>query len=141
MDKTPKKEINFTEGLQMNTIKQRKPKASKHTPQEKQKIIDILYNKFGLVGVPGELIQIPETALNYYRMPDITILQINTVIELVKPFPGFGNGNSKKEDMLGEETDYTKAGYKLIRVHQEVTNGYDEEKVIEVLEQNGLKRI
>ena len=91
------------------------------------KIINLIHEKFGLIGLPGELIAIPDRKpINYHRMPSITIPQRNIVIEL----------ESKKDNELVK--DYKDAGYKLIIVNQELTNGYELEKVIEILEKEGI---
>ena len=116
----------------------RKRRSEKDIPI-KYKIINLIHEKFGLIGLTGELIPIPERKpINYHRMPDITIPQKNIVIELDGPIHGFGDGISKREDDIQRDQDYKDAGYKLIIVNQELTNGYEPEKVLEVLEKEGI---
>ena len=116
----------------------RKRRSEKDIPI-KYKIINLIHEKFGLIGLTGELIPIQNrTPINYHRMPDITIPQRNIVIELDGPIHGFGDGISKREDDIQRDQDYKDAGYKLIIVNQELTNGYDLEKVFDVLQKEGI---
>ena len=94
------------------------------------KIIHLIHERFGLIGLPSEVIPIPNrTPINYNRMPSITIPQRNIVIDLE---------NKKEIDEKEKEKDYKDAGYKLIIVNQELTNGYEPEKVLTVLEKGGI---
>ena len=116
----------------------RKRRSEKDIPI-KYKIINLIHEKFGLIGLTGELIPIQNrTPINYHRMPYITIPQRNIVIELDGLIHGFGDGISTREDDKQRDQDYKDAGYKLIIVNQELTNGYVLEKVQAVLEKEGI---
>ena len=116
----------------------RKRKSEKDIPI-KHKIINLIHDRFGLIGLTSEVIPIPDRKpINYHRMPDILIPQRNIVIELDGPIHGYGDGISKREDDIQRDQDYKDAGYKLIIVNQELTNGYELEKVFDVLQKEGI---
>ena len=106
---------------------------------EKFKLINLIHDEYGLFGLTGELISIPDRKLNYHRMPDIVIPQKNIVIELDGFIHGNGDEISKREDDKQRDQDYKDAGFKLIIINEQQTNGYEISKVLQVLETNGIK--
>lgn len=104
--------------------------------KEKFVLIKLLRKQFDLLGLTGETIQIPNTI--YHRMPDVTIPQKNIVIELDGEIHENDDELTKLERDKDRDLDYKEAGYKLIIINKESTNGYKTENVIQVLEKNGL---
>jgi hypothetical protein len=105
---------------------------------EKFKVISILRNEFGLYGLTGEILMIDSESC---RLPDILVKGvILIVIELEGEWHGVGDQISKRDKDVIRDKDYHSIGVKLILIYKELTDGYDTEKVIKVLEENGLKR-
>ena len=129
--------MRFTGTLSFENQARKKRRGEKDL-SEKFKIINLIHDEFGLFGLTGEVIPIPESY--WHRMPDIVIPQRNIVIELDGEIHGNGDAVSKREDDIQRDLDYPKAGFKLIIINKQETNGYQKEKVLEVLEKNGLTK-
>lgn len=97
---------------------------------EKFKIIGWIYEKMGLIGLTGETIVIPDHPKNRCRFPDIVIPQKNIVIELDGGVHGSGDDISKREKDKDRDNDYKEAGYKLVIINEEKTDGYSENLVM-----------
>ena len=116
-----------------------KNRTSESDTTDKFNIIMLLYEKFSLIGLTGEMIPIPDGGPDRYRLPDITIPQKNIVIELDGAIHGFGDKISKKKRDVYRDEDYKTAGYKLIIVNKETTKGYRKDLVETVFLENGLR--
>jgi hypothetical protein len=105
---------------------------------EKFHVIQILRDFFGLHGLTGEVLMIDNESC---RMPDILIKRKPiTVIELDGLFHQWGEPIAKLEKDVNRDSDYNSIGVKLIIINEEATLGYATDKIIQVLEQNGLVR-
>lgn len=105
---------------------------------EKFMVIDILRKEFGLFGLTGEILMIDSESC---RCPDILVKSKPLI---VLELDGFVHGNgeqiSKRDRDVERDKDYGRIGAKLVIINKEETNGYETDKVIRVLEDNGLKR-
>ena len=105
---------------------------------EKFHVIDILRREFKLYGLTGEIFMIDDESC---RCPDIFIKTGNIVIELDGGTHQWGEPVAKLDKDVNRDSDYISKGAKLVIINEEQTNGYQTEKVIQVLEENGLKRL
>jgi len=110
--------------------------------KDKFDVVSILRKEFGLHGLTGEAIFIPDSyPVQYYRMPDILIEAKDIAIELDGPIHGNGEAVTKRPKDIRRDLDYHKTKYDLIIINYEQTNGYEYNKVISEFENHGLKRI
>ena len=106
--------------------------------KEKFAVIKILREEFGLHGLTGEILMIDSESC---RLPDILIKgRPLTCVELDGEWHQFGDQISKRERDVDRDKDYSRMGVKLVIINKELTQGYETEKVIKCLEDNGLKR-
>lgn len=102
---------------------------------DKFDVIKLLKSEFNLIGLTGEPIFIPESVpVQYHRMPDITILEKNIVIELDGEIHGNGDEVTARSKDLNREPEYKRAGFRLIVINKEDTQGYKKDLVLKILE-------
>lgn len=120
----------------------RKKRPGEKDLKDKFDVIKILRSEFGLHGITGESILIPDSIpVQYYRLPDIVIASHDIIIELDGPIHGNGDDISKRKKDVERDNDYKKTKYKLVIInYEELPKGYGKEKVIHILEKSGLKR-
>jgi hypothetical protein len=103
---------------------------------DKFNVIRILRNHFGLYGLTGEILMIDSESC---RCPDVLVKGVIPIcIELDGFVHGMGDQISKRDKDVDRDKDYQSVGVKLIIINKELTDGYDKQKVIEVLIKNGL---
>lgn len=119
--------------------KARKRQVGEKDIPTKFRVIKILKDNFNLIGLTGETFQIPGRA--YHRMPDIYVPEIKTVIELDGLIHGNGETATKLSTDETRDEDYKQAGLKEIIIFAGLTDNYEQSKVIETLQQNGLVKI
>lgn len=106
---------------------------------EKFHVIDILRREFGLFGLTGEILMIDDSSC---RLPDILIKTSPLIIiELDGGYHQWNEPIAKLDKDVNRDSDYLEKGVKLIIINEDDTDGYENDKVIKVLEDNGLKRI
>ena len=116
----------------------RSKQTSESDLDDKFKVIRILRNHFGLYGLTGEIIMING---EFCRMPDLFIKDNPPIcVELDGFVHGNGEQISKRDKDVQRDKDYQSIGIKLVIINKEQTEGYSTDKVIKVLEENGLKR-
>lgn len=74
------------------------------------------------------------------RLPDILI---KGVVPIAIELDGLSHGESHMPNnrTLDRNKDYVSCGVRLIVINKELTNGYETDKVIKCLVENGLERI
>ena len=107
-----------------------KQRDSESDTDDKFKIIDILRRNFSLYGLTGEMVLLDG---GRYRLPDIFIKKDRIVIELDGGIHGFGDDITKNESDYARDSDYHNNNYRLIVINKEITDGYQEEKVLKIL--------
>ena len=130
--------MRFTGKLAFEQIARRKSEGEPDL-DDKFRIIAILRD-FGLHGLTGEVTKVGDDA---YRLPDLLIKNCKPeiVIELDGEMHGNGEQITKRPRDETRDSDYIRNGYRLIIINKEQTNGYETEKVIKLLEENGLKKL
>ncbi len=130
--------MRFTKKQAFIHLAQRKQEGEKDIV-DKFKIIKILREEFGLHGLTDEVLIINEDCCH---LPDIFIKTTNPeiVIELDGELHGDGEPISKLARDAQRDEDYARVGVKLVIINKQQTGGYQKEKVIRVLEKNGLIR-
>jgi len=103
---------------------------------DKQKVIDILRDEFGIHSIRSD--GLPDIR----RIPDIETTDIypTIYIELDGGYHGFGDDVSTVDKTKRRNQDYIDKGYKLIIINEADTDGYSRDKVIERLKVLGLQK-
>jgi len=102
---------------------------------DKQKIIDILRDEFGIHSIRSD--GLPDIR----RIPDLETTDIcpTVYIELDGGYHGFGDDISTVEKTKRRNQQYVDMAYRLIVINEADTDGYDEDKIIGVLKAHGIK--
>ena len=105
---------------------------------DKQKVIDILRDEFGVHSIRSDGIR---TARGTNRIPDLETTDVfpTVYIELDGGYHGYGDDISISTRTLRRNEDYADLGYELIVINEADTDGYDEARVIAVLKAHGIK--
>ena len=127
--------FTYTQAYQQLAVRQR---DGEKDIKEKFHVIDILREYFGLHGLTWEVVPIDNESC---RLPDLLIKGSPLiVIELDGYYHQWGEPIAKLDKDVNRDSDYESVGVKLVIINKELTQGYETEKVIKVLEENGLKR-
>ena len=107
---------------------------------EKFHVIAILRDFFGLHALTGEILMIDNESC---RLPDLLIKNVipSIVIELDGFYHQWNEPIAKLDKDVNRDSDYQSIGVKLIIINEEDTLGYTTDKVIQVLERNGLHQL
>jgi len=107
---------------------------------DKQKLIGILRESFGITGIRPEPII---TLRGSPRYPDVKSTNTDPVyyFEMDGEYHGSGDSISTTDATYRRNKDYKDLGYDLIVINKEATNGYETDLIIELLEAWGLKRL
>ncbi len=111
--------------------KARKSDNYKYDEDDKQKVIDIIRKFFNIYCVRCELIDVG----TYGRIPDLRTTNHNPIlyIELDGAYHGFGDEISTTKKTSRRNLEYEEKGLGLIVINKELTDGYEEKKVVEML--------
>ncbi len=122
-----------------------KNRTSESDINDKFALIKILKEKFGLYGLTGEALEIPPGGHASHRLPDVFVKNNKPrwILELDGLVHGYGDEISKRWFDVEKDYDldlYCAAHTNTIKQHISYasTNGYQREKVIELLIQAGM---
>ena len=106
---------------------------------DKQKLIDILWSRFGISAIRPEPIMTIQGKPIY---PDVktTNLDENIYFEMDGLYHGWGDEITTTDYTFKKQQAYKDLGHTMITINKEATNGYETDLIIELLEAWGLKK-
>ena len=105
---------------------------------DKQILIDILRDNFGIHSVRGDVVH---TIRNTVRYPDVTTTDYlpTLYLELDGEYHGFGDDISTSNGTFRRNKDYEDLGYRLIVINKLDTDGYNKRKIVALLKAHGIR--
>ncbi len=116
----------------------RKSENYKYDDDDKQRVIDILWQEFGIAAVRGDPI---ETASGRRRIPDLRTTNHCPAfyVELDGDYHGFGDDLTTSDATFRRNEDYERLGAKLIVINKSESDGYSKKFIVEKLKILGIK--